>query len=128
MNEPIYAIDLFYDRPIEGIASFEGNPHHFRCEFDGDADEYGDVYCLTPVSAPTLTLVIEKQQIWLRWKSAFRAGRVSLDTHPALPEDRLRYNELHSAIDRAIKDVQIPGLRARAKFLPDGTVEWTKIP
>jgi hypothetical protein len=70
MREPIHTVDLLQDsRPIEGIANFEGNPHHFQCEFDNDADEYCDVYSLTPISTATLRLAIEKWQIWLRWSA-----------------------------------------------------------
>jgi hypothetical protein len=127
MSEPIYTVDLFYDRPIEGIANFKGDPHHFKCEFDDDADEYGGVYRLTPISAETLRLAIERWEIWLEWIAAFRAGEASLDTHPALSRDLVRYNELQEAVGQAIKDARIGSLRARAQFLPDETVEWTKV-
>ena len=128
MNEPIYTVDLFYDRSIEGIADFGGKPHHFRCEFDREADEYADVFLLTPIQASALVLVIERREISLRWKAAFEAGRVSLDTHPTLPEDRTRYAELQKAIDQAINDGQSHRFRARARFLDGDTVAWAKIP
>jgi hypothetical protein len=128
MNEPIHTVDLFHDHPIEGIANFEGSPHHFQCEFDREADEYGDEYCLTPISASTLNSATEKWQTWLRWKSAFKACRASLDTHPALPDDRGRYEQLQSEISKAINDRRSQSFRARAQFLAGETVEWTKIP
>jgi hypothetical protein len=127
MSDPIYTVGLFHDRPIEGFANFEGGPHHFECEFDYDADEYSDVYFLTPISAATLQLVVERWQIWLRWNAAFRAGEASRDTHPALPNERARYNELKEAVDQALKGSETTASRARAKFLPGETVEWTRV-
>src|SRR5579863_2362436 len=114
MSDTVYVVDLFHDRPIEGFANFEGSPHHFRCEFDHDADEYSDVYCLTPISAATLQLVVERWQIWLRWNAAFRAGETSLDTHPALPNENARYDELKKAVCQALKDSETAVYRARA--------------
>lgn len=128
MSEPIYTIDEIHDRrPIEGFANFEGSPHHFRCEFDDDADDYSDVHRLTPISAATLQLVLERRQIWLRWNATFRAGETSLDTPPALPNERVRFNDLNETISQALKDFQTTAFRARAKFLPNETVEWTRV-
>lgn len=127
MSDPVYAVDLIHDRPIEGFASFEDGPHHFKCEFDEDADEYSDVYCLSPISVATLQLVLDRWQIWLRWNAAFRANETSLDTHPALPNERARYNELNEAIDQALKGSETTASWARAKFLPDETAEWTRV-
>jgi hypothetical protein len=126
MSDLIYTVDLFHDRPIEGFANFEGGSYHFRCEFDDEADEYSDVYCLTPISAATLRLVMERWQIWLRWNAAFRAGEMSLDTHPTLPNERARYNELTEAVGQALKNSKATASRAYAKFLPNEAVEWTR--
>lgn len=86
MSDPIYTVDFFHDRPIEGFANFEGDPHHFKCEFDHDADEYSDVYCLTPISAATLRLVLERWQIWLRWNAAFWAGETLIGYTPSIAQ------------------------------------------
>jgi hypothetical protein len=45
-----------------------------------------------------LPLIEERQAIFLRWKRAFRAQNTTLDTHPALPEERARYEELSKTI------------------------------
>lgn len=127
MNDLIYTIENIHDGlPIAGAANFEGHPHYFECEFDADADEFID-YRLTPLTAATLRLVLEKWQIWLRWEAAMRAGQTPLETHPALPTERLRYDELQEAIARAIREARNDSLLARAQFLSDDKVEWSKV-
>jgi hypothetical protein len=126
-SQTIHAVYDFRDRPIEGFADFEGVPHHFKCEFN-DEGEYSDVYCLTPISADMLRLVVERQRIFDRWSTAFHAGQTTLDTHPALPNERARYDELDEAVSQALKGFTATASKARAKFLPDGTVEWDRLP
>ena len=63
----VHAVQDYYDGPIEGFAEFEDAPHHFKCQFDDDADKYSGVYYLTPISADTLHLVIENSIS--RWRN-----------------------------------------------------------
>jgi len=74
-------------------------------------------------------LVLEDWEIWLRWNSAFRRGEVSVETHPALPEDREKHEALKIAIeDRLRVDcAQAKYMKARFGNSPkDGStiVEW----
>jgi len=127
MGDRIFTADLFDDRPVEGFASLAGDPHHFKCEYDYIEDEYTEIYRLTPVSAATLGLARERQQISLRWNAAVRAGEISSQGPPALPQERARYEALEAAIARALDAARDRAWRACARFLPDGSVEWSKL-
>lgn len=91
MRQPVHTIDDYYDGPKQGIADFEGKPHYYEREFDEERDEYSDVFRLTPIADSIFELAMEKSGIWWRWRNAFDSGKVMLDTHPALPEERSRY-------------------------------------
>jgi hypothetical protein len=129
MKEVVDTIWLYHDQPRTGVAHFDGRPHYYEREFDDAAQEYTDVYSLTPISDPIFGLVMEKWQIWLRWKAAFRANETTLETHPALPQERPRYDELDQAIQREIAANRSMVLRALGDFDRKGDrVEWTKLP
>jgi hypothetical protein len=53
-----------------------------------------DVFLLKPIDEETFQLAKEYWVIWCRWERAFQEKRVSLETHPALPEDRARHEVL----------------------------------
>jgi hypothetical protein len=72
---------------------------------------------------------MEQWQIWLRWKAAFHANETTLETHPALPHERSRYDELDQAIREDIAANRPMGLRALATFDRKGDrVEWSRLP
>jgi hypothetical protein len=108
----VYTVNDYYDGPRLGIADVDGLPHIYESEFDYSSDEYSDTYFVSPVDESLLALVLEDWEIWLRWNSAFKRGEVSIESHPALPEDRERHEALKIAIgDRLQVD------RARAKCM-----------
>ncbi len=117
MREPVHTIDDYYDSPRQGIADFDGEPHYYECEFDKEADEYSDVFRLTPIADSIFKLAIEKWQIWCCWERAFHAGEVTLDTHPALAEERSRYEELKKIVDQQIASGRPNSVRARGNFV-----------
>lgn len=90
----IYTIDEYYDGPVSGVADANGQPHYYECIFDEDSDEYSKNYRLSPISERAFELIQQQWEIWLRWNEAFIAGKVEANTHPALPEDEARYNEI----------------------------------
>jgi hypothetical protein len=96
--ERVYTINGYYDGPLFGVADYRGAPHVYNREFDTDADEYSPWYCLAPIEAGLLALVLEDWEIWLRWQGAYLKKEVSLDTHPALPEDRARHEAIKAEI------------------------------
>jgi len=94
--ERVYTVTDYYDGPRSGIADFGGHPHVYRSLYldrdTWDLDE--DRFELSPISTADLELALEDWAIFCRWRDAFDAGRTALDTHPALPEDRARWEEI----------------------------------
>jgi hypothetical protein len=89
---------LFWDRPQTGIADFCGIPHVFECQFSEADDEWTDLFWLREVDERLFTLAEEQHAIFSRWRAEFAAGATTLETHPALPSDRPRYDELTALI------------------------------
>src|SRR3954462_14007265 len=94
----VLTINDYWDGPRRGIADVNGVPHIYESEFDHGADECSDTYLVSPIERSLLSIVLEDWEIWLRWHAAYQAGEVSLGTHPALPEDRERYETIQQAI------------------------------
>lgn len=90
----------WYDGPREGIADFQGKPHLYESLWDEKSlgGCWTDLFMLTPLDAETFELALEDWQIWCRWEAAFKAGNTTLETHPALPEDRHRHKELKTML------------------------------
>ncbi len=100
--ETVFIVTDYYDGPRKGLANYQGNPHFYECVFDEGQDEYSDQYRLTPIDDETFKLAMEDWEIWRRWKIAFHAGKADINSHPALPEDRLRHEELRRVLDPAL--------------------------
>jgi hypothetical protein len=129
MNEAVYTVDDYYDGPLAGFADFGGKPHHYRRQFDHAADEYSDIFRLTPIADDVLPFVKEQWDLWLKWQTAFHAKETTIETHPALPQDRQRYEELKQAVGREVAANESRAVRARGKFHPTGDqVDWARLP
>ena len=126
--ETVYTVTDYYDGPRRGVADFRGTPHAYESLFD-ESEEGGDgTFLLRPLDAPTFALVLENWEIWLRWRRAFDEGRTTIETHPALPEDRERHDEIKPVLDERLRIVPATALRAKGRFeVVNGEwkVEWT---
>lgn len=128
----VLTINDYYDGPRLGIAELRGLPHIYEAEFDHSTEEFGDTYFLSPVDPELLALVLEDWEIWLRWEEAYRRREVSVESHPALPHERARHEELKHVIgDRLKTDPNTRCyLRGRFSRAPEGSawdgmlVEW----
>jgi hypothetical protein len=130
--EKVHTVHEFYDRPQVGVADFLGTPHLYQSIFSEELDEFTDRFWVMPIDHELFLLLMEDWAIWLRWAAALRAGAAQMDTHPALPEDRQRRDELKEIIGgRLIAD---PGksvikvARFQGKVWNDMQVEWTEPP
>ena len=101
--EEVFTVTDYYDGPRQGIANYMGNPHFYDCIFDDKKNDYSDLFHLTPLEPSVFQLAMESWSIWERWESAFRVGRANRDSHPALPEDRPRFEELKLVLDSVLK-------------------------
>lgn len=112
----LLTINGYYDGPRLGVAELDGVPHIYEAEFDHSTDDYGDTYFLTPISAELLALVMEDWTIWCRWHEAYGRGDVKLETHPALPHERQRHEELKRSIGDRLCSNPADRCRYRASF------------
>ena len=86
-----------------------------------------DRFELSPITDSDLELALEDWAIYGRWRDAFEAGQTTLDMHPALAEDRARWEELAPILaERLAID---PGHRVllRAEFRVREPVESIRI-
>jgi hypothetical protein len=129
----VLTINDYYDGPRLGVAELNGVPHIYEAEFDHSTDEYGDMYFLTPIDADLLSLLLEDWDIWRHWDIAYKLNEVTVESHPALPEERKRHEELKRAIGDRLRADPVNRLYARGRFgraEPEGawdgtTVEWS---
>ena len=117
--ERVRTVTDYYDGPVRGIADFQGSPHLYEAEWDEQGEEYSSTFLLSPLSDDAVRLMLEDWDIWLRWEAAFHEGRTTQETHPALPEDRARHQQLQALL-AAQAAGPIKRVRARAQFRPAG--------
>lgn len=78
--ETVFTVTDYYDGPRKGLANYQGKPHFYECVFDENRDEYSDQYRLTPVDEETFRLAMEDWEIWLKWETAFHAGKADINS------------------------------------------------
>jgi len=96
--EKVVTVTNWYDGPLEGVAYCKGELCAFTRNFDFEADEYFTFFNLTLVDERWLSLIEESWAIWLRWESAFQSGQTTIESHPALPEEAERSEELEALL------------------------------
>jgi hypothetical protein len=101
--EEVFTVTDYYDGPRQGVANLKGEPHFYDCIFDEMRSYYSNLYRLTPISPHIFDLAREDWAIWERWESAFHAGSTTRETHPALPQDRTRHEEIRAVLDSVLK-------------------------
>jgi len=101
--EQVFSVTDYYDGPLQRVADFQGEPHFYDRVFAVERDEYSDLFHLTPISHQTLELAIEDWAIFRRFELAFHTGKATIETHPALPQDRARHEELKVVLDAALR-------------------------
>lgn len=121
----VHLVLNYWDGPREGVADYCGTPHYFRAVFDENRDEWSDVFILSPLDLETFRLVMERHQIWQRWQQAFDSGAVTIDSHPALPEETNRSNELAEIIERKTAIDSNTTIRLKGSFEADDRTKLT---
>ncbi len=87
-----------------------------RVFWDESADDWSDTFLLRPVDEETFRLAIEDWAIWLRWEHAFHSGQTTQATHPALPDDRARHDELAAFLAPRLRIDPKHAIRVRGRF------------
>jgi hypothetical protein len=92
--QAVYTVTDDYDGSLKAIASYLGQPHFYDRIYDEKAEEYSDLFQLTPIDPDTFRLAIEDWDIWRRWEFAYYTGKAKFESHPALPNESARHAEL----------------------------------
>lgn len=114
--ERVYTIDDYYDGPRAGFADFCGVPHAYLSIWLDDAEDWDPAYRLWPVSPEVLALAQENWGIWERWQDAFCADETTEETHPALPADAPRHEEIEPVIMAFLDTAPADARRALGDF------------
>lgn len=129
--ERVFTVNDYYDGPRSGIASYQGQPHHYFCEWDEARGDYSHTFRLTPVDEETFSLAMEQWSIWEQWDAAFQRGEVAQSTHPALPGSNPRYEELQHSIEARLAARPAIRERKRGTFRSSAQageeVEWSDV-
>jgi hypothetical protein len=101
--ERVYTVNDWWDGPLLGVADVFGCPHIYELPVDTLKDDYHDTFVVSPIDPELLRLVLEDWEIWMRWRDASERGETTIATHPALPQDRPRHDELNQLIGSRLK-------------------------
>ena len=113
--ERVHTMTGYYDGPRNGVADYHGRPHIYESLFQ-DAADGSDVFLLQPIEDETFRLVLEDWAIWCKWEKAFYNQQTTQSTHPALPEDRARHEELEKPLSARLRVNERTALRVRGRF------------
>jgi hypothetical protein len=122
--EIVHTCPGWWDGPREGIANFQGLPHLFESDW-GEYEGKPERFFLHPLDAETFKLALEDWAIWLRWETAFHQGRTGTDTHPALPEERERHDELAVLLQGRLVMPSEGTCRKEASFRGRNDASWS---
>jgi hypothetical protein len=122
--ERVHTVTDYSDGPRTGIADFEGRPHLYESEWDDLADDFAFTFRLSPVEPEVFALAVESWAIWRRWETAFHEGRATKETHPSLPDDRRRSDELTGILELRLKIDESNQVRATGEFKVLDDPEW----
>ena len=130
--EIVHTMTDYWDGPRGGIAQFQGRPHVYESVFDYATDDRSDIFLLQLIDGETFELALEDWAIWKRWEAAYAAGLTTTETHPALPADRPRHEELQAILSERLRVEPTTAVQVKGDFKvrdAQGTiwVRWTPL-
>lgn len=125
MFEIVYTMTDWYDGPRRGIANYQRQPHLFESEWRDGENLDADTFLLMPIDPDAFCLALEDWAIWRRWETAFHQGKASEESHPALPEDRNRHEELERLLEGRLVVDPHQAVRRKAEFRVRTDPEWS---
>ncbi len=115
--ERVYTMTDYYDGPRGGIADYHDVPHLYDSLWPEDAKHSPEpfLFLVMPIDRDTFELALEDWRIWRRWEKAHKEGLETEDSHPALPEERARHEELKKLLGGKLKVIPdlaivVPGI------------------
>jgi len=115
--EIVHTISDWYDGARAGIADLNGKPHYYENQWLEGEPNWSDVYFLKSLDAETFALAMEDWEMWLRWEKAFKDGKTTQETHPVLPEERNRHEQINSILAEYLVVIPETSIRATAEFV-----------
>lgn len=115
--EAVHTITDWYDGARGGVADLNGKPHYYENHWNEGEDDWSEIYFLQMLDAETFALAMEDWEIWLRWELAFKNGEATQETHPALPEERQRHDELEKILAERLVISPETSVKATAEFI-----------
>ena len=116
--------------PRVGIADYRGVLVAFESQYLDENRGDLDMFLIAPISDTAFELAMEDHAIRRRWEAEFNAGRVAMETYPALPSDKARSDELQLLLAQMLKIDAAHAPQVRAEFRGDGAamrVKWTPV-
>ncbi len=128
-GEHVHTVWNYCDGPREGIADFQGKPHIYKCQFSEANDDWTDLFWLMAIDEELFALAREQHAIFIRWRAQFDLGNASIESHPALPADRARYDALETALGDRLQLRPQHSITRQARFsnrsaLDSAVVHW----
>ena len=124
--EIVHTITEWYDGARGGIAEWNGKPHYFENHWEESRDDWSTIYFLKPLDEETFALAIEDWEMWLRWEKAFKEGQTTQETHPVLPDEKERHDELSQILAERLVINPESSIKAKAEFVygQPAKVKW----
>lgn len=125
----VYTITEWYDGARGGIADLDGEPYYYENHWNDEKNGWNEIYFLKLLDAETFALAMEDWAIWLRWEQAYKEGKTAHETHPALPSERQRHDELSAILAERLVLDRDASVKAKADFVygNESKVKWTVI-
>ncbi len=114
--EKVHTMTDYYDGPRGGVADFNGSPVVYESEFTDIDNDESDTFRIQPISDEAFRHALEDWEIWLKWERAYKQKKTGEETHPALPEDRQRHEELALLLADELKVEEQKAVRAKGDF------------
>jgi hypothetical protein len=114
--EIVHTVTDYYDGPRGGIANYRGTPHFYECVFSEAKGNYSELFRLSPIDSETFELALEHWEIWKKWEAAFHSGQTPQSTHPCLPAEAERHNDLEQALRGRLRIDPENAITARGTF------------
>ena len=115
--EAVYTITDWYDGARSGVVDLNDKLHYYENYWNEGEQFWSEIYLLLPLDDETFALAKEDWAIWLRWERAFKEGKTTQETHPVLPEDRQRHDELEKILAKRLVVSPETSIKATAEFI-----------
>ena len=128
-REKVHTVDVFWDGPMAGVADFDGKIHYFDVvEDDAELADGSLNYTLIALGDEIHQSISENIEIRASWQKAYDSGTTEIETEPALPEDRGRFEINRNKIHNYLLQNQSKAILKKGIFYQNESgyeVEWS---